>query len=81
MISRELFSRLRAGLRAGQFQDGKVEWRGDIGAPPFKLKAMWATPAGFVQLSPQDNHRRDEKAARAADAGAVAGLLTFSGGF
>jgi hypothetical protein len=45
MISRELFSRLRAGLRAGQFQDGKVEWRGDIGAPPFKLKAMWTTPA------------------------------------
>ncbi|HEV2899573.1 MAG TPA: hypothetical protein VGX71_17410 [Pseudaminobacter sp.] len=47
MISRELFSRLRAGLRAGQFQDGKVEWRGDIGAPRFKLKAMWATPASF----------------------------------
>jgi hypothetical protein len=43
MISRELFSRLRAGLKAGQFQDGKVEWRGDAGAPPFKLKAMWGS--------------------------------------
>ena len=71
MISRELFSRLRAGLRAGQFQDGKVEWRGDIGAPPFKLKATWATPAAFGA----------QERWRAADAGAVAGLLTFSGGF
>jgi hypothetical protein len=43
MISRELFSRLRAGLKAGQFQVGNGEWRGDVGAPPFKLKGMWET--------------------------------------
>jgi hypothetical protein len=45
MISRALFSRLRAGLKAGQFQfhAGNVEWRGGVGAPPFKLKGMWET--------------------------------------
>jgi hypothetical protein len=43
MNSRELWTRLRAGLKAGQFQVGNVEWRGEIGAPPFKLKGMWET--------------------------------------
>jgi hypothetical protein len=43
MNSRELWTRLRAGLKAGQFQVGNVEWRGEVGAPPFKLKGMWET--------------------------------------
>ena len=43
MNSRELWTRLRAGLKAGQFQVGNVAWRGDVGAPPFKLKGMWET--------------------------------------
>jgi hypothetical protein len=43
MNSRELWTRLRAGLKAGQFQVGNVEWRGVDGAPPFKLKGMWET--------------------------------------
>ena len=43
MNSRELWTRLRAGLKAGQFQVGNIEWRGDVGAPPFKLKGMWET--------------------------------------
>ena len=42
MNSRELWTRLRAGLKAGQFQVGNVAWRGG-GAPPFKLKGMWET--------------------------------------
>ncbi|EHK55858.1 hypothetical protein MAXJ12_18063 [Mesorhizobium alhagi CCNWXJ12-2] len=43
MNSRELWTRLRAGLKAGQFQVGNVEWRDDVGAPPFKLKGIWET--------------------------------------
>jgi hypothetical protein len=43
MNSRELWTRLRAGLKAGQFQVENVEWRDDVGAPPFKLKGMWET--------------------------------------
>jgi hypothetical protein len=45
MNSRELWTRLRAGLKAGQFQfqAGNGEWRSDVGAPPFKLKGMWET--------------------------------------
>ena len=43
MNSRELWTRLRSGLKSGQFQVGNVEWRGDAGAPPIKLKGMWET--------------------------------------
>jgi hypothetical protein len=43
MNSRELWTRLRAGLKAGQFQVENVEWRDDVGAPPFKLKGIWET--------------------------------------
>ena len=45
MISRELWTRLRVGLKADQMQAGNIEWRGGEVAPQFKLKAMWAGQA------------------------------------
>lgn len=45
MNSRELWSRLRVGFRAGEARIAKVEWRDDVAVPQFKLRARWTTPA------------------------------------
>jgi hypothetical protein len=47
MISRELFTRLLSGMRAGEPATDHVKWLADVGAPPFTLKGKWATPANF----------------------------------
>ena len=47
MISRDLFTRLLSGMRAGEPATGDVGcgWLTGVSAPPFTLKGKWTTSA------------------------------------